>query len=37
MTYQVNGKQFVAMYHRLPPLGSALYNGHGEQLTAFSL
>jgi hypothetical protein len=37
MTYQVNGKQFVAVYHRLPPTGSALYNGHGEQLTALAL
>jgi hypothetical protein len=37
MTYQVNGKQYVAVYHRLPRVGSPLYNGHGEQITAFTL
>jgi glucose dehydrogenase len=37
MTYQVNGKQYVAIYSTLSPIGTAAYNGHGEQLTAFSL
>jgi len=37
ITYSVNGKQYVAIYHRLPVIGSAAYNGHGEQLTVFSL
>jgi hypothetical protein len=37
MTYQVNGKQYVAIYHRLPVIGSAAYPGYGEQLTVFSL
>jgi hypothetical protein len=37
MTYSVNGKQYVAVYHRLPRQPSPLYIGHGEQLTAFSL
>jgi hypothetical protein len=37
MTYQVNGKQYVAVYTPLAPPGDATYNGHGEQLTAFSL
>ena len=37
MTYQVNGKQYVAIYHTLPSIGDPTYNGHGEQLTAFSL
>ena len=37
MTYQVNGKQYVAIYHRSPPIGTAAYNGYGDQLTVFSL
>jgi hypothetical protein len=37
MTYQVNGKQYVAIYHRPPQIGSAAYNGYGDQLTVFSL
>jgi len=37
MTYQVNGKQFVAVYTRLPTIGQPTYSGYGEQLTAFSL
>ena len=37
ITYSVNGKQYVAIYHRLPVIGAAAYNGHGEQLTVFSL
>jgi glucose dehydrogenase len=37
ITYQVNGKQYVAIYHRLPVIGSAAYTGYGEQLTVFSL
>jgi glucose dehydrogenase len=37
ITYSVNGKQYVAIYHRLPVQGSAQYNGHGEQLTVFTL
>jgi glucose dehydrogenase len=36
MTYDVNGKQFVAVYHRLPTSGPTA-NGYGESLTAFSL
>jgi len=37
MTYQVNGKQYVSIYHRLPTIGQPLYNGHGEQVTTFAL
>ena len=37
MRYQANEEQFVAVYHQLPSIGQPLYNGHGEQLTAFSL
>jgi glucose dehydrogenase len=37
ITYSVNGKQYVAVYHKLPNVGSPLYSGHGEQLTAFTL
>src|SRR5581483_12421461 len=34
ITYQVNGKQYVSIYTTLPPLGTAAYTGHGEQLVA---
>ena len=37
MTYQVGGKQYVAIYHTMPVIGSAAYSGYGEQLTVFSL
>jgi glucose dehydrogenase len=37
MTYQVGGKQYVAVYTTLPPIGTAAYNGHGDELVAFSL
>jgi hypothetical protein len=46
ITYQVNGKQYVAVYTQAPVLGTPLYTsdpadpaaqGHGEILTAFSL
>jgi glucose dehydrogenase len=37
ITYQVNGKQYVAVYSQAPVQGTPLYTGHGEVLTAFSL
>jgi hypothetical protein len=37
MTYMVNGKQYVAVYHKMPNMGTPLYDGHGERLTVFSL
>jgi len=37
MTYSVNGKPYIVVYMRLPAIGNAAYNGHGEQLTVFTL
>jgi quinohemoprotein ethanol dehydrogenase len=37
ITYSVNGKQYVAIYHRLPQVGTAAYDGYGDQLTVFSI
>jgi glucose dehydrogenase len=37
MTYQVKGKQYIALYHLAPQIGSPLYNGHHDQLTVFTL
>jgi quinohemoprotein ethanol dehydrogenase len=36
MTYEADGKQYVALYHKLNPLDPAS-NGYGEMLTVFSL
>jgi len=37
MTYSINGKQYVAVYHLAPVVGSPLYTGHHDVLTVFAL
>jgi quinohemoprotein ethanol dehydrogenase len=38
ITYEVNGKQYVAVYNQTPAIGTPFFNGHNhDQLTAFAL
>jgi glucose dehydrogenase len=37
MTYSINGKQYVAVYHMMPVPGSPGFTGSRDQLTVFAL
>src|SRR5262249_43624412 len=37
ITYSVNGKQYIALYHLAPQIGTPLYTGHHDMLTVFTL
>jgi glucose dehydrogenase len=37
MTYEIGGKQYVAVYHMMPVIGSPGFTGSRDELTVFSL